>query len=392
MAIPVKYIHEGMRGAPVLAGQVGLYIALLDAFLINGWGLVAATGITVAGGIATVGVNAGETFEEGSVVLVAGATPAALNGEQRVLTASATSITFATTAPDGAASGTITVKYAPVGGWEKAFAGTNLAVYRSTDVTGARMYYRVQDTATTVARVVGYVTMTGVSTGTGPFPTSSQRSGGAYFPKSVLANATPVPYLLAGDSKTVLMSVCAGTASEAMYNNGPVLGFGEMLGLNPAGDLWASAVAGLDSAWQNFPTGAFSAGSSDGVFLARAHTGTGASLQNKVQSYVGVPSEVSGIGSGAGAYPSTVDGRLLLSRRFLPVSPADMTPRADVPGLWSTPQMVPIEALSRMDAVRAAGDLAGRRLLVVRTADQSYEYPMYASSGVVLVDVTGPWR
>jgi|GEM_PF-435505 len=394
MAIAVKYIHEGMRGAPVLSGTVGTLIALLDTFLLSGWGLVTATGINVAGGIATVGLNAGETFEVGSVVLVAGATPAALNGEQRVLTASATSVTFATTAADGAASGTITVKYAPVGGWEKAFTGTNLAVYRSTDVTGARMYYRVQDTSTTVARIVGYVGMTGVSTGTGPFPTSAQRSGGSYWPKSTVAGSAPVPYLLAADGRMVLASICAGAAVVADYVNAPVYGFGELVALNPAGDTWASVVAFAGSDWAYYPSpGSLSAATSDAVYLARAHTGTGASIAAKVASYC-QGGGGSGIDPFMGAYPSAVDGRLLLSRRFVGVGAADATPRAEVPGLLACPQIVPHDAFVRLDKVVCAGDLAGRTLRATRALENSFEYPVIstASSGVSFIDVTGPWR
>ncbi len=393
MTIAVKYIHEGMRGAPVLTGQVGTLIALLDAFLLNGWGLVTATGISVAGGIATVSLNAGETFEVGSVVLVAGATPAALNGEQRVLTASATAITFATAAADGAASGTITVKYAPVGGWDKAFAGTNLAVYRSQDVTGARMYYRVADTSTTAARIVGYVSMTGVSTGTGPFPTSAQRSGGSYWPKSTNANATPVQYLMAADSKMLLSAIGAGAATDANYTNAPVLGFGEMLPLNPAGDAWASVVAFLASTWvSSAAQGALSTSVSDAVFVARAHTGTGASVSTRVAPYVGFQYSGSGIEPVLGAYPSAVDGRLILSRRFVSVGAADGTPRAEVPGLFHVPQSVAAAAFGRMDRVQCGGDLAGRDLLAVRTLDGYYEYPMQGANGVSFIDVTGPWR
>lgn len=395
MAIAVKHIHEGMRGAPVLSGTVGSLIALLDAFLLNGWGLVTATGINVAGGIATVSVNAGETFEVGSVVLVAGATPAALNGEQRVLTADATSITFATTAANGAASGTITVKYAPQGSWEKAFSGTNLAVYRSTDVTGARLYYRVQDTSTTAARIVGYVSMTGVSTGTGPFPTSAQRSGGSYWPKSTVAGSTPIPYLLVADSRALLASICAGAPNGAGYTNAPVYGFGELAPLSPAGDAWASVVAFAGSDWTYSPSpGSLSAGNSDAVYMARAHTGTGAALAAKVAAYCQTPSVASGADALLGTYPSAVDGRLLLSRRFVGVGAADATPRAEVPGLLSCPQTVAHDAFMRLDKVQCAGDLAGRTLRATRTLDNAMDYPVeaVAVSGVSFIDVTGPWR
>ena len=101
---PVKYLHSGMRGAPVLTGQAGTLVALLHAALVTGFGMVTALSASVAAGTATVQFNAGQSFDVGDIVVVAGATPADLNGEARVLTASSTHITFATTAPDGAAS------------------------------------------------------------------------------------------------------------------------------------------------------------------------------------------------------------------------------------------------------------------------------------------------
>ena len=119
MPIAVKWFSSDMRGAPTISGTPGALITALDACLITGFGAVTATGVTVSGGIATVGVPSGQTFAQHAVVLISGATPSALNGEHRVLTSSSTQITFATTAADGAATGTIEIRYAPVGQWEK---------------------------------------------------------------------------------------------------------------------------------------------------------------------------------------------------------------------------------------------------------------------------------
>ncbi len=103
----VKWIRHDMRGAPEIKGNApGALIAALKALLVTGWGSTTALSVSVEAGIATATVTAGSSFTEHAVVLVAGATPAALNGEARVLTASNTQITFATTAPDGLATGT----------------------------------------------------------------------------------------------------------------------------------------------------------------------------------------------------------------------------------------------------------------------------------------------
>ena len=116
--------------------------------------------VTVAGGIATATLQAGQSFEPHTVIAVAGATPDALNGQARVLTATPSQITFATAAADGPASGTITIRVAPVGGWEKVFAGANKAVYRSTHPKASGFCLRVDDSAATYMRVRGFESMT----------------------------------------------------------------------------------------------------------------------------------------------------------------------------------------------------------------------------------------
>ena len=67
---PVKYLHSGMRGAPVLTGQAGTLVALLHAALVTGFGMVTALSASVAAGTATVQFNAGQSFDVGDIVVV----------------------------------------------------------------------------------------------------------------------------------------------------------------------------------------------------------------------------------------------------------------------------------------------------------------------------------
>ena len=84
MSIPVKFIDSASAtpGTPVLTGQVGSLIALLDALLINGFGSITLTSLVVAGGVATATATA-HGFPVNSVLFLAGATPSGLNGEKR---------------------------------------------------------------------------------------------------------------------------------------------------------------------------------------------------------------------------------------------------------------------------------------------------------------------
>ena len=82
----VKHYRSDMPSAPVLNGVAGSKIAQLEACLCTGYGLKAATSLVVAGGIATLTFAGGASAAwPEAVILVAGASNAALNDEQKVL-------------------------------------------------------------------------------------------------------------------------------------------------------------------------------------------------------------------------------------------------------------------------------------------------------------------
>ncbi len=391
---PVKYINNNMRGAPQLSGTAGTLIAVLDAFLITGFGQVTALSVTVAGGIATASLQSGQSFDPYCVVWVDGATPAELNGEARVLTSSSSSITFATTAPDGVATGAITIKVAPVGQWEKPFTGTSKAVYRSTDVTGSRFCLWVDDSGTTTARVRGFESMTDVNTGTGPFPTDAQSNGGGYLFKSLVANANSVRYDLIADSKIVLWAIGAGLASNANYMNSPVRGFGDLLPLRPSGDGYAVGLScqfSADTA-NYYGSGSFgnmNSVSNAGTCMARPIFGLGGAQIAELSSYSGQFNAISGNDGSLGPFPSSVDGELKYSKCFV-TDVGSNTPRADVPGVLTIPQSGVSSFIGPRDVMDGTGAMSGRKLLAFLTA--ASVATTRSSCGVCLVDITGPWR
>ena len=387
MSIPVKWFTSDMRGAPTISGTAGSRIAALDACLITGFGPVTPTGITVSGGIATAAVPSGQSFAQHAVVLVSGATPSALNGEARVLTTSSTQITFATTAADGAASGTIEIRYAPVGQWEKVYTGTNKAVYRSADVTSPRHYLRVDDTGTEAARVRGYESMTDIDTGTGPFPTDAQMSGGGYWHKSNTASAAAVRWKMFGDSQMVLLAVAAGSTSAAS-KAAPLRGFGFPNVLRPAGDNWATL---LSASAPNLTTqaGQLDCGSTIAGTLTcpKVWQGIGGSATLSAWALTGGGS-VSGANNLMGAFPSEIDGEMKLSRVTVFETGINRPPRMMVPGVLHIPQAGVANYINDGDVMAAAGSLAGRQLLMVATDTNMGAVP----KGIYAVDITGPWR
>lgn len=391
----VKRIHESMRGAPVLNGVAGSLIGLLDTFLVNGWGMATANSLSVSGGGATLTMPTGSEFEDHCVVLIAGATPAALNGEQRIATTNGTTLTFPTTAADGPATGTITVKYAPCG-WQKVFSGANLAVYRSQNVMGNRRFLRVQDTGNVDARVIAYNNMTAVSTGTGPFPTNTQVSGGGYWPKSPSADAAAQRYDCLGDDRMFYFGLCPGYTSSGgaaagdAHTFSALRAFGDPIYFKTSGDAWGTFLSASNAANSAASAGGVvDAGPTSGHFVERSPAGTGGPVETYSLPEAGEPGAWSGEdNSGLGPFPNAIDGRLRLCRRFVRASQADRSPRAALPGLLSAP----VSGLTSHPTFKARdtiagppGALAGRKLMLLWTG-ASGKY------GGSFFDITGPWR
>ena len=315
----VKRIHESMRGAPVLNGVAGSLIGLLDTFLVDGWGLATANSLSVSGGVATLTMPAGSEFEDHCVVLIAGATPAALNGEQRIATTNGTTLTFPTTVADGPATGTITVKYASCG-WQKVFSGANLAVYRSQSLQSDRRFLRVGDTSGQDARIGAYNNMTAVSTGTGPFPTNAQISGGGYWPKSITADAVAQRYDLVGDS----MWFYYAPAPFYQYHSGgsdyrfsSTRHFGDPIDLRTAGDAWGTLLGvGTNATPANSYEGLSDYGGIDGYFVERAVSGTGGPVPLFLIPEGWSSATWSGQTTAMGDFPNPIDGKLRMSRQI----------------------------------------------------------------------------
>ena len=393
---PVKWMVESMRGAPQIAGLAGRLIAALDAFLLTGWGATPVFSITVSGGVGTATVTAGTIFLDHSVVAIDGVTsPASLNGEARVLSRTNNTIVFETDAPDGVASGSsMSMRYAPVGGWEKAFADTNRAAYRSIDPQSAGHYLYVDDTAAAHARVIGYEAMADINTGVAPFPMPSQINGGGYWYKMAATN-TPnnVRYLLAADSRMLLQAIAPATAWSAAYTTSNVRGFGDAISLAPAGDPWITVLSALGVNTTQYSNTSLSGGARVDYTVGftcspRAISGLGTAVNINVSPEVGagVSPTVSGADGFCGSAPSSVDGGVRTSRLFL-CAPDNNTPRAIVPGVRYIPQTGLTSLVSMGSIEDGTGSLAGRKLYAVMTGASLGDV-----SGAAFVDITGPWR
>lgn len=389
----VKHFTSALANAPVLNGQAGSLITVLDACLVTGYGQQTATSIVVADGVATVTLPSAFPAKVDQVILVAGATPSGLNGEQKITAIGGSNVVrFATEESDGTASGTITVKLAAAG-WVKEYSGTNKAVYRSPNpqALGGGMCLRVDDSGTTSARVIGYETMSDVDTGTGPFPSTAMVSGGGYWVKSLAANSTAVTWAIVADDRFFLFFVGPTTA----HNHGVTRGFGDPIVRRPTGDPYAvflnCSSSSTPSAVNTMHDGAL-----DGIrstarcAVPRTYTGLGSASWHAARPYSG-QSVSSGSDNAFGNFPSYVSGELLLSYTFLANSVSSDPPRADIPGILHIPQAAVANSIKWFDVVAGTGQLSGRNLLAVTPAASGSGLTS-AGDGCALIDITGPWR
>lgn len=399
MANEIKFIHSEMTSAPVLSGQAGTLIAVLDACLINGFGSGTLDSLSISSSVATATRAAGHSMEVGTIALIAGITGtySALNGERKVLSATSTTYTFdATGHANGTASGTITQKVAPLSSyWAKAFSGTNLAAYQSSDPTGTQKYLRVDDTATQETRFIGYEAMTGISAGlTGPFPTTAQLSGGTFFAKSNAASSASRRWMVCGDSKGFYVAIAHQSTQAAYYIT---YYFGDVVP-TLASDPYCFSVSGHGTTYFGSGVATFSSdfnnsentSSAPSGYMPRSYTGIGSSvaIDKSAPAILSVSSAVySGSSGYTVPYPNRPNGSLYVAPlRCVENAVGDY--RGDYPGIYHVPQNTSTaQPFQSKDTVTGVTGLSGRSLRAVQPLTSNT-----TTSGVMFFDQTGPWR
>lgn len=386
MTTKTKSFTSTMPGAPVLSGSPGALIAVLDACLVNGFGLQTVSSASVAAGVCTLNVPAAPSAMAGSVILVAGASNAAFNGEQRVLGVTANAITFATAQADGAVAGTLSVKLAPAG-FAKAFAGTNLAAYQLVAAGSTGFYLRLDDAGTTVARVRGFEAMSDVDTGTGLFPTDTQASGaGLYWSKSNAADATARAWWIFADDRGVYVYTKPSNGYEFQSAF-----FGDFLPVKP-NDAYACILRGhsSDASSQIAPDGESLEYSRvdvnyGGLYAPRAANGIGSAEQYRNSpALIALRGYDFLAGSVGFTYPSPVDGGLLLTQAVIFNA---SSVRGYYPGVYLSPQLVNA-AFSSGDLVNGGGDMAGKSARAIKVGHST----VGTQQGVAFFDTTSDWR
>ena len=383
----VKFLHSELPGAPVLSGTAGSLIAVLDACLVNGWGLLTAASVNVASGIATATFTAGHSCEVDSVILVAGAGTPAINGEQRVTSTGSLTVSWpAVGVADGSVSGTITIKLAPAG-WAKAHAGANKAAYRSLSPSATGAYIRIDHGSAKVARMRAYSAMTDIDTGTDPTPTDAQVSGGCYVPVSNVSDASARRWMIVASDRCVHILVAHNATYPEDYGlqvagDFPSLKAADayrVLVVGEVTDLSNTGSPGLNNAVHAYA-------SSVGAYVMRQYAQVG----GPIPVYVYKPGFVMAGTSGQSNHPigpNPINNGIDICPTLFLEQGVNGSRRGEVPGVYGIPHYLG-SGFDNKTRINAAVGLPGHTLIAVRFGG----YPSLTQSYRAAIDITGPWE
>jgi hypothetical protein len=103
-------------------------------------------------------------------------------------------------------------------GWSYPYtSGTDYACFRQAAGSHQR-YFAVNDTDTRMARIIGYESMTDATSGSNPFPTSAQLSGGFYIRKSITEDAVARHWLCFATDRTMYLFIFSAQPASGPLN------------------------------------------------------------------------------------------------------------------------------------------------------------------------------
>lgn len=386
-------IRSSDYGAPVIDGTQGSLTAALKAALQDGFNPRPIQSITRSGSTATVTFTEAHGYNPDGLtkILLAGIDQAEYNGIFSPFNVStyAFDITVTGSPITPATGASMTAKVAPLG-WSEVFSATGKSVFRSNEVTGSRLFLRVDDTGALTtdsyrsALIRGYESMTDVDTGTGPFPTVAQHANGLYLTKSKALDNVGRNWIVIGDGFEFFLLMAHGYSSTTDYIF-TMYHFGDPapeLASDPFGCLIVGVTSSLYNAYpDNTPSNiASNWGYQNGHFMARSYTQAGGSIQvGKQGNYV---AGTGTIGRGYIPYPAPLNNGIYHSPVTVHEASGNVI-RATLKGIL---QPLHTQPLGNAALLPANLSPIGRRLFAVATPYSN------ATPGETHFDIDGPWR
>jgi hypothetical protein len=418
--LTVKYFNSGMTGAPQISNNWGDLVTMLDACLVNGFALKAIDTLTFADGIATATISSGHAYRPFQVVEIAGAEQPEYNGSFRVLTTTTTAFTYAVTGAPVSPATTATnlsAKVAPLG-WEKPFAGTSKAAYRSKNPLSPQNILLIDNSLKTPNYTTGWAkwanvgivedlsdidTIVGAQAPYDPNnPTQNWKQVTAsqwgwykwfharsnQYESNGDSGGGGRNWVLIGDDRLFFL-FCTNAAGYGWYGRNCYC-FGDLISFKP-GDNYATVLAaddnysGMSNYW-SYPGqfsgyGLVSSLDFTGKVLLRNHTQLGNPVRFGLTS-LNTNNGQQICGRGPTPFPNGADYSLWLLPTYVRQEDGHM--RGLMPGMLWMPQDRPYSDQTIVDNVVGQ---AGKRFLLVRT-----QYSSETEGAQIAFDITGPWR
>lgn len=280
----------------------------------------------------------------------------------------------------------------PGAGWTRVFTGTNLACYKQ-GAGGNNRVIRFFDGGlqnNLQARCLkyrAYESMSGVSTGVNPFPTTGQVSGnGQNLGYRHVDNISSPPWIIYASSSFFFMIInfYDGADNYATRNWWEVCGFGTFQSEKP-GDTFNQVIIG--SAQQSNPDYSWvglcgvpgiTSTNTYGIYVERSDTGVAGSkdahLVNRTGSYIGSSNET---------YPSRPSSSLIQAK---PQLWCDGFHRGYIPGLWETFHSYSALGGDQTTWDGNAGTLAGKSFKQYTQLSSQYN-----GQGTIVVETSDTW-
>ncbi len=418
-AFSVKFFSSAMAGSPQLSNNWGDLITVLDACLVNGFALKVITSLSHQDGLATATIATGHDYQPYQVLELSGADQPEYNSLVRVISASSNQFTFAVPAdaPSPATStSSLSVKLAPLG-WDKPFAGTHKAAYRSRHPQSPQNLLLIDDSLKTPGYTsswakwanVGIVEdLADIDTPVGaqaPYEPNAPRQNwkkvvtdqwgwfkwyharSAGYDSHGDGGAGERQWLLIGDER--LFYLWCTNAPGADWYGRNFYCFGDIQSFK-AGDNFHTILCADDNLLSNanyysYPgesngNGLIASLNYTGKVLLRNHTQLGNPTRFGVTSLnTNNSQQISG--RGTMPFPNGADYSLWLLPCF--VQQEDGHIRGSLPGMLWIPQDRPYSDQTVIDNVVGQ---AGKRFLLIRT-----QYASEAEGAQVALDLSGPW-
>lgn len=254
-------------------------------------------------------------------------------------------------------------------GWTKPYSSSNYGAYKQGS-GGLDNLLWVNDSNTQMARVVGYQTMSDILTGTGPYPTDAQFSGGLYVRKSITANSTARPWLCFATSTTFYLFVFGGSSSYGQYGGGDAhLGFGTIESVTPADANAGFIIAATDTSTTSTtissyrsPIPVYSGAAIAGHYMAGSYSQAAGAIAcyKRANSIYGQAYS----GASAAPFPDPATGGLHLST--ITMMEGTYVTRGRLPGLWGIGHYY--TSFAHLDTFSGNSTLSGRDFMIVLTS------------------------